>query len=305
MTQFQPISSMTGYACEQSINHAGTLTLELRSVNSKYLDLYFRLSDDLRHVEPLLREQLGQALSRGKVECKLVWSKHTLNQTLPPLNLKFVQQLAQVQATIQQLVPHLKPLTTSEIIHWPGVFEDNNLSAEELQTEVSKLCQHSIVQLQHNRYREGAALAQTLHDKIELMKNILAALEPQLPTFIQEYEKKVRDKITDSLQQTISEQELRASINDLQQRIQLEIAAYGVRIDIREEIDRLHAHFKEINRALKQGGPVGKRLDFICQELNREANTLASKAHALIQTNSAIDLKVLIEQCREQVQNIE
>lgn len=306
MATHQNVSSMTGFATQQSISRAGTLTLELRSVNSKYLDLYFRIADDLRHFEPLLREQLSQSLSRGKVECKLVWSKHQQQKKLPKVDIQFIKELGLIETNIRHVLPNVQPFNTSDILNWPGVFEDNSLSQEELHTEVTQLCIKTINDLKQNRYREGQSLVDILKNKITSIEQTINDLKPKLPTFILDYENKIREKVNESIKKLIHDNDLpKTTLSDLEDRIKYEVAAYSVRIDVQEEVDRLQAHCNEITHVIQQGGVIGKRLDFMCQELNREANTLGSKAHALAQTQCAIDLKVLIEQCREQVQNIE
>lgn len=300
-----PPSSMTGYAHVQKQTRCGLLTLELRSVNSRFLDLQFRMNDDLRVAEPLLRERINAALSRGKVECRLSWGRNDGVKTIPKVDLDLVRQLATLEQAIQSAMPKAAGFRTTDILNWPGVVEDNSLSSEELNAALSELIDEALQSLMASRQREGAQLAQVLAEKIEGMVQIVQALEPQIPVFLEQYEQKIRERMLESFDKMIQEKASHLTVADIEERVRHEVTLHSVRIDIREELDRLNTHFKEIQRIFKKGGVVGKRLDFITQELNREANTLGSKAHAYAQTQASIDLKVLIEQFREQVQNLE
>ena len=305
MSEMNRVASMTGFASVQSVTKAGTLTVELRSVNSRFLDLHFRMNDDLRIVEPLLREKLNAGLARGKVECRISWGRGEQTKQVPSIDVELIKQLAKLESQIQAAMPQLSTFRTTDILNWPGVVEDTSLSNDELQSEISSLCDQALDQLKQNRLREGGQLLAVLNEKIDAMQSIVETLEPQVPEIVAAYEKKIREKMTDALDRVISEKTEGLSVSDIEERIKHEVSLYSVRVDVKEELDRLVAHFKEVRRVLSKGGVIGKRLDFIAQELNRESNTLGSKAHAFAQTQSSIDLKVLVEQFREQIQNIE
>lgn len=300
-----PPHSMTGFASVQSVTRAGTLSLELRSVNSRFLDLNFRMADDLRMAEPLIREKLNKALSRGKVECRISWGRAEGEKRIPNVDLEQVRLLAELETRIQTALPRANGFRITEILNWPGVVEDNSLSNDELQETIGGLCDQAIIALQASREREGAGLTAVLMDKVAAMEAVVDGLLPMLPQFLAHYEGKIRERMAEAFDKIIADKASHLTREDLEDRIKHEVALHSVRIDVREEIDRLQTHFKEVRRILKEGGVVGKRLDFLTQELNREANTLGSKAHAIAQTQASIDLKVLMEQFREQVQNLE
>jgi uncharacterized protein (TIGR00255 family) len=299
------VHSMTGFANAQSTTRAGTLSMELRSVNSRFLDLNFRMADDLRTVEPLIREKLMNALSRGKVECRISWGRAEGEKRIPKVDLEQVKQLAALEASIQSALPKANGFRITDVLNWPGVVEDNSLSGEELQETISKLCDQAIDALKQSREREGAGLAAILLEKVDGMEAIVNSLLPMLPQFLAHYEGKIRERMSEAFEKIISDKAGHLTVEDLEERIKHEVALHSVRIDVKEEVERLQTHFTEVRRILKKGGVIGKRLDFVTQELNREANTLGSKAHAIAQTQASIDLKVLVEQFREQIQNIE
>ncbi|WP_370262193.1 YicC/YloC family endoribonuclease [Limnobacter sp.] len=299
------VFSMTGYASVQSTTRAGTLSLELRSVNSRFLDLNFRMADDLRMVEPLVREKLMKALSRGKVECRISWGRADGEKRIPKVDLEQVRLLADLETTIQTALPRASGFRITDILNWPGVVEDNSLSNDELQETIASLCDQAIDALKQSREREGASLAAVLLEKIDAMAAIVDGLQPMLPQFVAHYESKIRERMAEVFEKVLADKASHLGVEDIEERIKHEVALHSVRIDVKEEVERLQTHFAEVRRILQQGGVIGKRLDFVTQELNREANTLGSKAHAIAQTQASIDLKVLVEQFREQVQNIE
>ncbi len=300
-----PVSSMTGYANVQHITRTGTLTLEIRSVNSRFLDLHFRMPDEFRVCETLIREKLTARLSRGKIECRLSWGKTGSTQHIPVVDLERVRQLSTLESTIRAVLPQAHGFRIQDVLNWPGVVEDDNLSGEELQQAIATLSDAAIDALEATRQREGQQLTEVLRAKLQGMESVIHALTPQLPEFVAHYEQKVRERMTEYFNKVIEEKATHLTIEDLEERIRHEVALHSVRIDVQEELDRLRTHFTEVNRILNQGGVIGKRLDFLTQELNREANTLGSKAHAIAQTQASIELKVLMEQFREQIQNIE
>ena len=299
------IQSMTGFASVQVSTRTASLNMELRSVNSRFLDIQFRMPDDLRIVEPLIRETLVGRLGRGKVECRLNWVRDNSQASIPTLQVDVIKSLSQLEQSIKQWLPQAEGFRVSEILNWPGTVEDNSLSTDELKAAVSALTEEACVALVDSREREGGRLNEILLDKLTQMTQIISELEPHLPSFIQHYENKLIERVTDLFNRGLEGQHQLVSKDELFDRVRQEVTIHGMRIDVAEEMERLRTHFKEAQHILKKGGAVGKRLDFLMQELNREANTLGSKASAIEQTKASLELKLLIEQMREQVQNLE
>ncbi len=287
------IFSMTGYAAqEQSLENA-TLLLELRAVNSRYLDLHFKLDDNLRSLEPLIRELIGEQLSRGKIECKLNLMTRTMPQQAGQIDQAMLQQLAAMQAQAQQHFPQSRDLSVADILRWPGVLIGDQASENNLADEVGKLLQQGLQALNGSRAREGEKLKVIVLERLAQMEQLVATVKPLLPNLIKDYQAKLEAKLNESLKSIDPE------------RVAQELVLFAQRIDIDEELTRLTAHISEVKRVLNGDAPAGKRLDFLMQELNREANTLGSKSVAIETTQSSMELKVLIEQIREQIQNIE
>ncbi|MCL2657206.1 MAG: YicC family protein [Betaproteobacteria bacterium] len=287
------IFSMTGYAvCARDVGRA-RLNLELRSVNSRFLDLSFRMAEELRLVEPVLRETINARLSRGKVECRLYWQAAAENNPDLALNAPLLQQLANAQAELRNRFPDAQPLSVSELLRWPGVLAENGPDFEALVADVAGLLENALNDLIASRAREGEKLATMLRERVSGMRTLVGQAEPILPGAIAEYQEKL----------TLRLREAAANLDE--DRIRQEVAVFAQRADVAEEFSRLRAHLEEVEHVLKRGGPAGKRLDFLMQELNREANTLASKSVSGALSAIAVEMKLLIEQMREQVQNIE
>ncbi len=287
------IHSMTGFATQNCDLGTVSLHLELRSVNSRYLDLAFRIVEDLRQAEPAIREQITARLSRGKVECRL--NLHT-NDSAPrslALSTALLGQLAHAQAAVRERFPQAAPLSVAEIMRWPGMLADDGIGFEQMQPAIAELTRAALGELIASRQREGEKLAAMIAERVARMRELVAAVAPRMPAIVAEYQEKLTTRLREAV----------ASLDE--DRIRQEVALFAQRIDVAEELSRLSAHLDETERILKTGGNAGKRLDFLMQELNREANTLASKAAAADVTGAAMELKVLIEQMREQVQNIE
>lgn len=299
------IQSMTGFASVSLPSRAGTLVLELRSVNSRFLDIQIRMPDDLRPHESIIREQLSAQLQRGKVECRVAWVAAAADIASPRLHANVISQLAQLQQAVQQHLPDAAGLRVLDVLNWPGVLESQSLNADEMRQLVAAGIEEATAALVDSRKREGERLIAVLTEKVHAMQAVLATLEPQLPLFLQAQADKITARLQESLARALSGSPLEAAMADLQERIRQEVGIHQVRVDVSEEFDRLKTHFGEILRVLRSQGPAGKRLDFLTQELNREANTLGSKSPAIEQTQTSIELKVLIEQLREQVQNLE
>jgi uncharacterized protein (TIGR00255 family) len=285
------ILSMTGYAAATAESARGTLALELRSVNSRFLDVQMRIAEDLRSLEPLLREKISERVARGKVDCRLSFEEGSAPAT--ELNESVLAQLKALSTKAQREFPKADGLRIADVLRWPGVVGGSPLDERELRSIAEQLCRRALDELVAARSREGAKLAAAVAERIAAMRSRVDAVAPLLPQSVAAY----REKLTARLREALG------SVDD--DRVRAEVAVFVAKIDVDEEMTRLRAHLAEVERVLKQGGSAGKRLDFLAQELNREANTLASKAASQAVTEAALELKLLVEQMREQVQNIE
>jgi len=287
------IFSMTGYATATQETPYGSFSLELRSVNNRYLDIQFRLPDDFRKQEAAMRELLSTRLGRGKVECRLNFSPATNTGDNQQLDNTLLDKLLQLDRTVKTLHPTAQSLAVAEILKWPGMLGNDNFPIDELGEISIGLLQVALEDLKAARTREGNKLRFILLGRTHQMRQLLQTAIPRIPTLIATFEEKLRTRIEEILG------------NSEDDRIRQEIILFAGKIDVDEELSRLQAHLDEVERILNKGGPVGKRLDFMMQELNREANTLGSKSVDLEISRISMELKVLIEQMREQVQNIE
>ncbi|WP_374324944.1 YicC/YloC family endoribonuclease [Azonexus sp.] len=287
------ICSMTGYAVKTRDLERGTLQLELKSVNSRYLDFHFRVAEDLRSMELPLRELLASRLSRGKVECRLSFNAAAARGEQLTLNGELVAALRGLADQVRAAMPEAAPLSVNEVLRWPGMFGDQEIDFAALGPVVLALAREALDDFTATRAREGEKLAAMIVDRVNAMRAIVAAVAPRIP--------EAQAVFTDKLRQRLQE----ALGNASDDRILQEVAVFATRIDVAEELSRLTAHLDEVERVLKAGGASGKRLDFLMQELNREANTLASKSAITEVSQAAMELKLLIEQMREQIQNLE
>ena len=285
------ICSMTGYAVKTRDLERGTLQLELKSVNSRYLDFHFRVAEDLRSMELPLRELLASRLSRGKVECRLSFNAAAARGEQLTLNGELVAALRGLADQVRAAMPEAAPLSVNEVLRWPGMFGDQEIDFAGLGPVVLALAREALDDFTATRAREGEKLAAMIVDRVNAMRAIVAAVAPRIP--------EAQAVFTDKLRQRLQE----ALGNASDDRILQEVAVFATRIDVAEELSRLTAHLDEVERVLKAGGASGKRLDFLMQELNREANTLASKSAITEVSQAAMELKLLIEQMREQIQN--
>jgi uncharacterized protein (TIGR00255 family) len=299
---------MTGYAVTTRETAHGTLTLELRSVNSRFLDLQFRINDDLRSFEPMLREAIMARIVRGKVECRLSFGRKAAGPG-NAVNTALLEQLAALQAQVQARFADAAPLSVNELLRWPGMLEEAAASQETLQAEIGAAAAETLDAFVESRQREGAALETMLLARVADMEQIVTRITPIVPQVIAQFQQKATDRMRETLGLAFQSGDAAAqpqmSQQEAAERIRQEVTLYGIRIDIAEELTRLGAHLGETRHILKKGGQVGKRLDFMMQELNREANTVGSKAPAKELSDAAMALKLLIEQMREQVQNLE
>jgi uncharacterized protein (TIGR00255 family) len=271
----------------------GALTLELRSVNGRFLDVQFRMAEDLRAVESQLRELVTAALARGKVECRINLAAAPLARGEVTLNGDTLARLAELSRAVRAAIPDAQPLRVSDVLHWPGVLGDDLAGAEALRDAAVDAMRAALDELAAARAREGERLAAMMRERVGRIRARLAEIEPLVPQAIAAYEEKLGTKLREVL-----------GAGD-EDRIRQEIAVFGVRIDVAEELSRLATHLDEVERVLAAGGAVGKRLDFLMQELNREANTLGSKSVSKELSAAALEFKLAIEQMREQVQNLE
>ena len=286
------ILSMTGYAHANANFTSGSLTLELRAVNHRYLDIQLRMADELRCFETVLRESISAELQRGKVECRINYAARdsqggaTLNQTL-------LLKLAAWNNEVQSTLPEARALSVAEVLNWNGILETPTASADELRTTLLDLLQTALQEFSASRAREGEKIKDFLMQRLEKIEALRVEVMPHVPAAIAAYEARLTSRLREAMQGGEDE------------RIRQEITLFASKIDVDEELSRLESHLTEMRRILKKGGSAGKRLDFLMQELNREANTLGSKSVDAEVSRSAMEMKILIEQMREQIQNLE
>ena len=312
---------MTGYgsASRQVSLGAGVvadLQVECRAVNSRFLDLGFRLPDECRAAEPTLREMTSQSLSRGKVEFRAAWRINQASQSnnsptgvtrsdshaLGAISKERLDALYTLQERAQDIFPKARELSIGEILRWPGIISEPRGEEEGWIAATVEAGRAALDALMKSRQAEGKALVTVLTNITTKMNQIIANIEPKVPEYVAQYQ----EKLTERLAESLTDQDLVKGIgSELMERIRQEVVLYAVRIDVAEEFARLKTHLNTVQTALAGKGPVGKRLDFLMQELNREANTLSSKSVSEECTQAALELKLLIEQMREQVQNLE
>ena len=303
-----PVYSMTGYA---SVQHSAPATagssesrslpaqrlgLEIRSVNSRFLDLSFRLPDELRSFEPALRELITQNIKRGKVEVRAVSDSAEASVAEP--QAAALQRLLSLQDKVQTWLPGARDLSVADVLRLAAQERSSGVVGEEI---LMPLAQQAVQALLSAREREGARLAAMLQDHIQQLKALAKLATPLVPQLVEQQ----RNRFLDRWKEAMALTEGSALPEAAQDRALTEATAFAIRIDVAEELTRTASHLDEISRLVTKGGEMGKRLDFLIQELHREANTMGSKSAALELTKISVDMKVLIEQMREQVQNIE
>jgi uncharacterized protein (TIGR00255 family) len=294
---------MTGFAGAAFTTPLGQASIELRSVNSRYLDLTLKIADDLRAFEPQIRERIAGRLARGKVECRLS-VQHAAGAESNRLNPAALAGLQRLGGLVRQALPEAAPLSVADVLGWPGVLESPPLDPEALRAAVLTALEAVLDRLQESRAREGSAIADGLRSRCDAISAIVGNLRDRLPELRAAVERKLTERLNQALGAPLA---AAASLTreEVAERIRQEVTLYGLRADVDEELSRLATHVAEVRRVVDAGGAVGRRLDFLMQELNREANTLGSKATAIDLAQSAIELKLLIEQMREQIQNLE
>jgi uncharacterized protein (TIGR00255 family) len=285
--------SMTGFSTAEARTGPFRLVWEIRSVNHRFLELGFRLPDDLRAVEPECRELVAAAIKRGKVDCTLKVGAGERGMAADELAAGALERLRALEEHVRRVFPQAQPLTAHEVLRWPGVLEEPAENVEALGA-VAKACLVSALKaLTEARAREGARIVEMLEKRNAGITALIQSLEPQLDGVQLRYRERLRERLQ------------RLDVQADPERLEQELALLAQRADVAEEIDRLASHVAEVQAILQRDEPVGRRLDFVIQELNREANTFASKVQEEALTRAAVELKVLIEQMREQVQNLE
>ncbi len=285
--------SMTGFTALEAPIENGTIMLELRAVNSRYLDLHFKLDDTFKSLEPAIREALKAQLSRGKLECKMSYASKSSTPESLQLNQHVVDGLLNLSQQVQKSFPKSADLTVAEILQWPNALMQTGVSKEKLFDAGMSIVAQGIEDLNAARTREGEKLKANILERIDQIEALVEKVKPLMGALVKAYQEKLEKKLQETIKTLDAD------------RITQELVIYAQRIDVDEELVRLSTHVSEIKRILSQDKPAGKRLDFMMQELNREANTLGSKSVSVETTQVSMELKVLIEQMREQIQNIE
>ncbi len=287
------LQSMTGFARESVETDIGTLTWEIRAVNHRYLDVQFKLPEDLRPKEQLFRQQASLALARGKVECALYFRRAVHHDSELQIDKQLVELIGQRISELTAKLPNVAAANPVEILRWPGVLLQNDVDTEPLFERAGALFETALEALGGMRSNEGARIGEMLESRCADIEGIAASVKERMPEVLAAIRVKQKERLD------------KLDIAADPTRLELELALIASKLDVDEELDRLGSHLTEIRSALKSNKPVGRRLDFLMQELNREANTLGSKSADAATTKAAVDLKVLIEQMREQIQNIE
>jgi len=286
------LRSMTAFARKVATGNGGELIWELRCLNQRFLEQVIRLPEDFRVLEPQVRERIAARLRRGKVECTLRWvtTKEGIDLTL---NYPLAAQIAQLSREIEALPFNVTPASALEILRWPGIIQTKDVDLIPFQQDALVALESGLADLLESREREGARLGCLIGERLSVMEGVLARVRERLPEVLARQRERLVTRLA----------EVQASLAS--ERLEQEMLLFVQRIDVEEELDRLTGHIEEVQRVIVKEEGAGRRLDFLMQELNREANTLGAKSVDIEITRSAVDLKVLIEQMREQVQNIE
>ncbi len=287
------VLSMTGYASQENNTKNGVLMIELRSVNHRYLELQLKLDDTTRGLEALARELIQAKLGRGKVDIRISMMREVAANSAPQLNHMVLQQIAESAKTAAQYFPHTQPINMLEILRMPGVMAAEAFDAEALEQDLKAALTLALNNLIEAKSREGTKLKAVILDRLAQIEQHVVTVKPMMPALVKQYQAKLTTKLFE------------ATNSHDDDRIRQEMVLYAQRIDVDEELSRLDAHISEVKHILNTGNLVGKKLDFLMQEMNREANTLGSKSVAIETSQISMALKVLIEQMREQIMNIE
>lgn len=285
--------SMTAFARQELVRDWGTLTLELRSVNHRYLDVSLRVPEDFRNLEPKIREKIAAKLTRGKVDVGLRFSRTEMSRGEIVIDKELVQQISTACREIDHILYNPEGISSLELLRWPGVIKSPVLDSTELNAALFELLDVTLSDMLEARTREGEKLSDLIQQRCQSILKVVEDVKKRLPEIMQAWHEKLVKRMQE------------ASVEVDENRLEQELVIIAQKTDVDEELDRLETHVTEVERVLKGEKPIGRRLDFLMQELNREANTLGSKSIDTETTKASIDLKVLIEQMREQIQNIE
>jgi uncharacterized protein (TIGR00255 family) len=287
------LHSMTGFARETAETPFGTMTCEMRAVNHRFLDVQFRLPEELRAKEIDLKNRIGESLKRGKVECTLYLRRGGSASSELSVNQALVEQLAARASEISRLLPESHALDPIDVLRWPGVVTEREIETEPLYAEAVTIVDRALQAMAGMRSSEGERISSMIESRLDDILAIASAVRKRMPEVLDAVRAKQRERIA------------KLDVEADPARLETELALIAQKLDVDEELDRLESHVSEVRSALENDEPVGRRLDFLMQELNREANTLGSKSADTETTKAAVELKVLIEQMREQVQNVE
>lgn len=286
-------NSMTAFARNSTSLGCGELSCELRSVNHRYLELNPRISEELRYLEPQIRELLASHLKRGRIDCYLRFQAGESELEDFQIQSNLVEKVAGLSQQLIEQYPHLNPMNVSDLMNWPGVIHPQVIDIEALEDSVMDLIRQTVERLCLDRQREGGRLQLVVLDRLDQVEGVVGDLVERLPELMEGFRHRIIDRL----------EEVKSKLDP--ERLEQELVLYVQKSDVSEELDRLKIHIDEVRRVINAKGAVGRRLDFLMQELNREANTLGAKAFDSVLTQSSVDLKVSIEQMREQIQNIE
>ncbi|MBT8084683.1 MAG: YicC family protein [Woeseia sp.] len=287
------LHSMTGFARQVAEFDSGTLTCEIRSVNHRYLDVQFRLPDELRPKEADFRTRVSGTVKRGKIDCTLHFRRATSDTAGLPLNRELVARLVEGAAAVAAMLPKARKLDPLDVLRWPGVIDETPVDVEPLYAAGKALMDDTLQGLNAMRRSEGERIAEMLNQRLVDVTAIAGRVRERMPEVLSHVRQRQLERIS------------KLDVAADPARLETELALISQKLDVDEELDRLESHVSEIRQNLDADQPVGRRLDFLMQELNREANTLGSKSADTLTTQAAVDLKVLIEQMREQIQNVE
>jgi uncharacterized protein (TIGR00255 family) len=291
--ELAPIYSMTGYAVVATDSLQGSLNIELRALNNRYLDIQFRLPDELRMLEGTMRELLTTRLNRGKIECRVNFLPSLSTENLQHINTDLLHKLLNLNQAVRAALPDAHGLDVADILRWPGMLGSAAAPVADLAGPCMNLLGTALDELAAARAREGEKLKLILLERLARIRLLAAEAVPRIPALIVAFQEKLKARLCEAM----------ISCDD--DRIRQELTLFASKIDVDEELSRLQTHLDEVERVLNKGGAIGKRLDFLMQELNREANTIGSKSVDAEASRMCVELKVLIEQMREQVQNLE
>lgn len=285
--------SMTAFARQELAKDWGTLTLELRSVNHRYLDVSMRMPEDFRNLEPKIREKISAKLGRGKVDVGLKFTRTDATAGEITIDKDLIQQISKASREIDHILYNPEAVSSLDILRWPGVIKTPELDTDELSSALFELLDATLNDMLQGREREGEKLVTLIQQRCQSISEVIEVVKKRLPEIMQIWREKLLTRIKE------------ASVEVDENRLEQELVIIAQKTDVDEELDRLVTHVAEVERVLKDKKPIGRRLDFLMQELNREANTLGSKSIDTETTKASVDLKVFIEQMREQIQNIE